>query len=189
MTGKKNEEGRRMQTSIDLPFANGTYRFKLGLAQIAELQTACDVGIGGLYARLLRGRYRLDGAPLGLATEAGFHLADVIEPIRQGLIGGRRGEVDGAAVEVTSIAAARLVENYLCARDGTLRVPLREAWNLAVAIVGALIEGYDPKKAPPAGAPATDTAPAGAPATDTAPAGAPAAGTAGSITPPRSPTA
>lgn len=62
-------------------------------------------------------------------------------------------------MEVTSITAARLVENYLCAKDGTLLVPLREAWNLAVAIMAALIEGYEPKKAEPAAAPASGTAP------------------------------
>ena len=145
-----------MQTSIDLPFADGTYTFRLGLAQINELQTKCGIGIGGLYARLLRGRYVIDTVSLGLTTEAEFHLADVIEPIRQGLIGGKRGEVDGTPVEVSSIAAARLIENYLCAKDGTLLVPLREAWNLAVAVVAALIEGYEPKKAEPDVAPATE---------------------------------
>lgn len=143
-------------TAIDLPFADGTYRFRLGLAQIAELQTKCGVGIGGLYARLLRGRYVLDSVSLGLTTEAEFHIADVVEPIRQGLIGGRQGEVDGVAVEVTSTTAARLIENYLCAKDGTFQVPLREAWNLAVAIIAALIEGYTPKKAEPASAPASE---------------------------------
>ena len=169
-----------MQTSIDLPFADGTYTFRLGLAQINELQTKCGVGIGGLYARLLRGRYVIDTVSLGLTTEAEFQLADVIEPVRQGLIGGKRGEVDGQAVEVTSIAAARLIENYLCAKDGTLLVPLREAWNLAVAIMAALIEGYTPKKAEPAEAPASGTD-----ATTTAASEA----TAGSTMPERSPTA
>jgi len=164
-------------TSIDLPFADGVYSFRLGLAQIAELQAKCGVGIGGLYARLLRGRYVIDTVSLGLITEAEFHLADIIEPIRQGLIGGRRGEVDGQAVEVTSIVAGRLVENYLCGRDGALRAPLREAWDLAVAILGALIEGYAPKKAEPARGPATAT---GAP---------PTAATDGSTMPARSPTA
>lgn len=166
-----------MQTSIDLPFADGTYTFRLGLAQINELQTKCGVGIGGLYARLLRGRYVIDTVSLGLTTEAEFHLADVVEPIRQGLIGGKRGEADGQAVEVTSITAARLVENYLCARDGTLLVPLREAWNLAVAIVAALIEGYSPKRAGPAEAPASGTDATTSEAT------------AGSTMPERSPTA
>lgn len=160
-------------TSIDLPFADGIYSFRLGLAQINELQAKCGIGIGGLYARLLRGRYEVDELAVGLASEADFHLADVVEPIRQGLIGGRRGEVDGQPVEVSSIAAARLVEHYVCGRDGALRVPLREAWNLAVAIVAALIEGYPPKKAGPAAAPATQAA----------------RETAGSTMPARSPTA
>ena len=57
-------------TSLDLPFADGIYRFRLGLAQIAELQAKCGVGIGGLYARLLRGRYVVDSISLGLTTEA-----------------------------------------------------------------------------------------------------------------------
>jgi hypothetical protein len=174
-------------TSVDLPFADGVYSFRLGLAQIAELQAKCGVGIGGLYARLLRGRYLVGDAGLGLASEAEFHLADLIEPIRQGLIGGRRGEVDGQPVEVGTIAAARLVENYLCGRDGTLHVPLREAWNLAVAILAALVEGQPPKKAPPAVTPADQTAPASTPAT-AVPATAEAP-TAGSTMPARSPTA
>lgn len=169
-----------MRTSIDLPFADGTYSFRLGLAQVAELQAKCGIGIGGLYARLLRGRYVIDTMSLGLTTEAEFHLADVIEPIRQGLIGGKHGEAGGQAVEVTSIVAARLVENYLCARDGTLLVPLREAWNLAVAVMAALIEGYEPKKAEPAAAPAAEAA-----TEETATSGA----TAGSTMPERSPTA
>ena len=170
-----------MQTSIDLPFADGIYSFRLGLAQINELQAKCGVGIGGLYARLLRGRYVIDTVSLGLTTEAEFHLADVVEPIRQGLIGGKRGEVDGQAVVVSSIAAARLVDNYLCAGDGTLQVPLREAWNLAVAIMSALVEGYAPKKAEPAEAPASGTAP-----DETMP---PGKTRAGSTMPERSPTA
>ncbi|MFC3711265.1 GTA-gp10 family protein [Sphingoaurantiacus capsulatus] len=175
------------QTFIDLPFADGTYSFRLGLAQINELQVKCGVGIGGLYARLLRGRYVVDTLSLGLTTEAEFHLADVIEPIRQGLIGGRRGEVDGAAVEVSSIVAGRLVENYVCGRDGELRVPLREAWNLAVAILGSLIEGYTPKKAEPAPAPASEAGTeTSAPASE---AGPTSAATDGSTMPERLPTA
>ena len=180
------------QTSIDLPFADGLYTFKLGLAQIAELQAKCGVGIGGLYARLLRGRYIIDTVSLGLTTEAEFHLADVIEPIRQGLIGGRRGEVDGAAIEVTSIVASRLVENYLCCKDGSLHVPLREAWNLAVAIMAALVEGYTPKKAEPAPPPASKAGPEDqAPADDTTPerAATPTATTDTSTMPEPSPTA
>lgn len=178
-----------MQTHIDLPFADGVYSFRLGLAQIAELQTKCGVGIGGLYARLLRGRYVIDTVALGLATEAEFHLADVIEPIRQGLIGGRRGDVDGQPVEVTSIVAARLVENHVCGRDGTLQVPLREAWNIAVAIVAALVEGYAPKKAEPVAPPPGGVRPADAAPGEATPGKAPGATTEGSTMPGRSPTA
>lgn len=157
-----------MQTSIDLAFADGVYTFKLGLPQISALQQKCGIGIGGLYARLLKGRYVVQDVSIGLTTEAQFYLEDVVETIRQGLIGGRHGEVDGQPVEVTSIVANRLVENYVVPPAA----PLKESWNVAVAVMTALVEGYDPpKKDEPGSDPAAEMT------------------TGGSITPEPSPTA
>lgn len=140
-----------MQTAIDLHFGDGTYTFRLGLAQIKVLQDKCGVGIGALYSRLLRGRYLAEGASIGVTTEAEFRVEDIVEVIRQGLIGGGKGEVDGQSVEVNPMVANRLVAAYVFPER-----PLKEGWNVAAAIMMACIEGYEPKKAEPAEAPATE---------------------------------
>ncbi len=126
-----------MQTHVDLAFANGTYRFALGLAQIHELQTKCDVGIGGLYARVLQGRMS-DDITVAHPAYGAYRIDDVRETVRQGLIGGGEGIVDGAEIKVGALRANELVERYLDP------MPLSEQWNLAAAILYAKIEGYKP---------------------------------------------
>lgn len=134
------------QTEITLAFGDGEYLFRLGLAQINELQAKCGIGIGGLYARLLKGRYIMQsGQQVGAAGEAEFFIADIIETLRQGLIGGGKGLVDGQAVQVTPLVANRLVQSY-----GPPARPVVEGWTVAAAVLGALIEGYTPPKDPPA---------------------------------------
>ncbi|MEG3086182.1 gene transfer agent family protein [Sphingomonas sp. PB4P5] len=128
------------QTWIDLEFADGVYTFKLGLKQIAELQTKVGCGIGALNARVLRGRYLLDGVAIGLHNEAEYKYEDLTETIRLGLIGGGAGEVNEQPVAVTSIVANRLVDNYV---HGW---PMEEAWKLAATILDVCIRGYSPKK-------------------------------------------
>lgn len=135
-----------MQTHIDLAFADGEYRFALGLAQIAELQTKCKVGIGALYARVLAGRVSGD-IQVAHTGYAAFHLEDLVETVRQGLIGGGEGRVDGADVKVSALRANELVERYL------LPLPLKQQWDLAAAILYAKIEGYEPPEGEPAPAP------------------------------------
>lgn len=124
-----------MKTAIDLQFADGSYSFKLGLAQIRELQEKTKTGIGALYARVLQGRMG-EGLAEGHPMYAAFHIDDVRETVRQGLIGGGQGRVDEADVPVTSLRATELVERYLDP------MPLIEQWNLAAAILFALVEGY-----------------------------------------------
>lgn len=126
-----------MQTHIDLAFADGTYTFALGLAQIHELQTKCKIGIGGLYARVLQGRLTED-VTIGHPAYAAYHLEDLVETVRQGLIGGGVGMADGKEVKVGALRANELVERYL------LPMPLTEQWELAAAILFAKIEGYTP---------------------------------------------
>ena len=133
------------QSAITLAFGDGEYTFRLGIAQIEELQRKCGVGIGGLCARLLKGRYQIAGLPIGTPNEAEFFLADVVEPIRQGLIGGNEGVVDGVQIAVSTVRANQLIEAYVLPPR-----PLADAWTLSAAIVGALIAGYSPpKKAEP----------------------------------------
>lgn len=132
-----------MANYIDLDFADGEYRFALPIAQIDELQTKCGAGIGAIFSRTLRGARR-DGASIILVPDqAQFYALDLIETIRQGLIGGKRGTVDGKEIEVNPGVAKRLVDNYV------LNQPLAHAWEIAVAILGAVIVGYDPPKKEP----------------------------------------
>lgn len=144
-----------MQTHINLAFADGDYRFALGLEQIHELQTKCKIGIGGLYARVVQGRMAED-TTIGHPAFSAFHLEDVRETVRQALIGGGAGLVDGQEVKVGALRANELVERYLDP------MPLVEQWNLAAAILYAKIEGYEPpapegedKKKAPRSKPAT----------------------------------
>jgi hypothetical protein len=141
-----------MPNTIDLEFADGSYTFALPLAQIDELQRKCGVGIGGLFNRVIKGAHR-SGEDVVLAPgQAEFYALDLIETVRQGLIGGKRGVVDGKEIDVTPILARRLVDNYV------LNQPLSAAWELAVAILGAVIVGYDPPgEAGPPGAAATES--------------------------------
>ncbi len=125
-----------MQTAIDLQFADGAYSFKLGLAQIRELQEKTKTGIGALYARVLQGRMG-DQLEDGHPAFAAYHVDDVRETVRQALIGGGQGLVDGATVPVTSLRATELVERYLDP------MPLTRQWQLAAAVLYALVEGYN----------------------------------------------
>ena len=125
------------QTHIDLAFADGTYRFALGIGQIQELQTKCKAGIGAIYARVVQGRLTED-ITVGHPAYAGYHHEDLIETVRQGLIGGAMAWVDNQEVKVGALRANELVERYL------LPLPLKEQWDLAAAILYAKVEGYTP---------------------------------------------
>ncbi len=143
-----------MNCTIELECFDGEYTFALTLPRIAELQTKTGIGIGGLFARVLQGcAFDAKGQTVLAPAHAQFYVADLIETIRQGLIGGGKGTVDGQEIPVSPALANRLIDSYVANR------PLGEAWQLAVAILGATIHGYDPpKKAGPAGEPATETA-------------------------------
>lgn len=125
------------QTHIDLAFADGEYRFALGLEQINELQNACGDGIGAIYARVLQGRVASD-VTVGHPGYAAYKLADLVETVRQGLIGGGQGLVNDQPVKVEAMRANQLVANYLHA------MPLAKQWDLAAAILYAKVEGYEP---------------------------------------------
>lgn len=113
-----------MQTEIDLPFADGRYLFKLPIRRIVEIEEKAGP-IDLVKHRLLHG---------------GWSIHDVVETIRQGLIGGGKGEVDGTTIEVTALRANSLIENYV---DGHA---LADHHITAQAIVTALYVGYTPAK-------------------------------------------
>jgi hypothetical protein len=70
---------------VELEFGDGSYRFKLTLKTIAELQEKCSAGIGTIYSRIASGSYRSE---------------DLIETCRLGLIGGG----------LEGVAARKLIE-------------------------------------------------------------------------------
>lgn len=142
-----------MSNTIDLPFGDGEYHFALPLAQIDELQRKTECGIGALFARVIRGANRIGDGEIILAPgQAEFYALDLIETVRQGLIGGGHGIVDGKDVKVTPILAKRLIDGYL------LNQPLTAAWEMATAILGACIVGYDPPgEAGPGESPAAES--------------------------------
>lgn len=138
-------------TALELDFADGTYLFDLKLPQLAELQEKCGAGVFKIYGRVLQGRYHFDDEVIGFPQEGEAFSEDLFETIRLGLIGGGRGIVDDREVVVSALTAKSLVERYVHP------APLREAWAIAAAILGARVEGYSPpKKAAPAGEPADD---------------------------------
>lgn len=129
-----------MPNVIDLDFADGLYTFALPLARIDELQRKTGVGIGALFARVIKGCHQVSGEIVMAPATAEFYALDLIETIRQGLIGGNHGLVDEAEIPVTPALADRLIKNYVLDR------PLSDAWSLAASILGAVIVGYDPPK-------------------------------------------
>jgi len=134
-----------MNNTIELEFGDGQYVFALPLAQINELQRKCSVGIGGLYARTLKGITRVGDQTMLVPGQAEFYALDVIETMRHGLIGGGKGVVNGEEIAVTPILANKLIDAYVLGR------PLIESWKNATSILFACIMGYEPpKKAEPA---------------------------------------
>lgn len=125
---------------IDIDFADGVYTFALPLVRIDELQRKTGVGIGALFARVLRGCTQIGDEIVMAPGQAEFYAIDLVETIRQGLIGGGTATVDGAEIKVTPGLAERLIQNYVLDR------PLSDSWSMAASILGAVIVGYSPPK-------------------------------------------
>lgn len=130
-----------MQTHRDIPFGDGVYTFKLGMAQILAIEEKCSAGIGAVYARTLAGVREKDGTIFGYGPDAEFRLADVLEICRQGLIGGGSGWADGQEVTVSAHKANHLIETYLRPDAGKA---LHDAWILAARICQDCVYGYEP---------------------------------------------
>lgn len=126
-----------MQTAINLAFADGEYVFRLPIKRIVEIEAKAGP-IDGVRHRLLHG---------------GFGIQDVVEVIRQGLIGGGKGMVSGVDVNVTDLKANALIDGYV---DGK---PLAEIAITARAIIMALYVGYAPAADDAQKKPSTEAAP------------------------------
>jgi len=126
-----------LRTNITLEFADGEYEFRLTLAGIQELQEKSKADFGVIFGRLLAGRYTSTKGSFGMPLEAKWNINDLVSVVRLGLIGGKRGIVDGQTIEVTPIIAQRLIQTYV------IDHPLKHAWDLAAAIVWACVEGIE----------------------------------------------
>lgn len=146
------------QCSIDLEFADGTYTFALPLPQIRELQDSTGIGVGGMFARVIKGVTPVGNDHVLVPGAAEFHALDLVETVRLGLIGGGKGMVNGEEVKVTPVKARQLVDRYVTPPAA----PLVQTWELAVSILGTCVMGFDPpKKDQPAQEPAADEQTAG----------------------------
>jgi hypothetical protein len=118
-----------VQLNLTLDWADGSYDFRLTWAACAEIERKSDAGIGVVYERLMLSQH---------------HAADIVEVIRQGLLGGSGGTVDGQAVEPKPVTVNALIERYVTGPEAR---PMAESWNLAKAILHAFMVGYEPAQA------------------------------------------
>lgn len=134
--------------SIELPFADGTYRFRLTELEMVLLELgyahpsssretkAPPMRIGEAYARLLRGRYTIDGEDVGVPGGADFSVIELNALIRMALIGGGGGTTtDGRTVTWADRDPEQLMADYV------FPLPLMERWDMALAVLGARVEG------------------------------------------------
>lgn len=127
-----------MRTDVQLEFGDGRYLFRLTLAGVDEIQRKCKAGMGEVYSRVLAGRYVAPGgADFGNPLEGKWRIEDLIEIIRQGLIGGGEGLADEKPVKVDALVANAMIERYVNPQ------PYAKAWSIAAAICMACIEGMD----------------------------------------------
>ena len=102
-----------METAITRPFADGEYRFWLGLPQIIDIQRKTgDTSLVTIYDRL-SAAIGLDGDDPVFIGGGSPMIADIRETIRCGLIGGNSAVVDKEQIEVGPVLAGQLVESYV----------------------------------------------------------------------------
>jgi len=143
-----------MQTSVEIEIANGIYPCAIGLQGVREIERAGKGdGIGLIIARTMAGRLLVPSDDTGSPTQtysdmmsAAYRVDEIIEWVRQGLIGGAalglKPVIDGvpAANACTQSRANEVLQNYLLPPVGNLD----QLWSLAAFIALNLAEGYVP---------------------------------------------
>lgn len=123
---------RSRHAAIDLDWADGTHTFRLGLSEIEELERRQDRGIFRIVARL---------APE--AREA--KLAEIMDVIRLGLVGGGMAPVDALAKVRRYVDERPLEENrdtaYAVALAALMRLHPGEAEDVPAGEAGAAETG------------------------------------------------
>jgi hypothetical protein len=132
-----------MQTDVTLEFGGKPTRFHIGQHELFLMEVApslylrgpggpsARVAVGPLYARILRGRYQVEGQDVGMPTQAEWSSRDLDIVIFYGLVGGGKSEDE----------AADLLAKHVNP------MPLADRWNLAFAVLGACYEGATAKAA------------------------------------------
>lgn len=136
------------------PLAGGIYKMALGPAQLFELENGPrtvwkPIGEGGaeveitplrrdsgaptraiyeIFAGIMAGRMEVDGTTVGNAFQAGASMSDIANIVRLGLIGG--------GMEASEAAA-------LVAANGPPHAPLNDLWEIAAALVYAVLVGVE----------------------------------------------
>ena len=131
----------RGQCDLVLSWADGTYRFALGLPQIRELERLSGLGILALYGKVMRGRFEGPGGTFGFAMDGLAGADDIRETIRLALIGGGEAIVGGEITAIDPNRAVQLVEAYC-----PPAMPAEGAWTLAAAVLDALVHGREPRE-------------------------------------------
>ncbi len=138
-----------MTALVTIPFADGEYRFHLTdkhmlLLELGHIEDrGCrapgpfpPINIGSAYARLLRGRYELDGRNVGLPTEAAFSVTEMNAITRAALLGGGGGvTANGTVISWDEYSVDSYIRKYLDP------LPLVDRWDLCLVIMGARVEG------------------------------------------------
>lgn len=128
-----------MDTAIELAFGDGKYRFWLGMQQITAIE-AGDKSVLKMHDEM--------GSALGVIPDGDpvfigggdARYKDIVSVIRHGLIGGAKGEVDGATVDMSALDATRIVDTFVHGR------PIAETLPVAWAVLNAAIMGVRLKK-------------------------------------------
>lgn len=138
-------------TSLELSFGPGTFRFWLPLPMVVRIERECGAprqGDAPAYPKSIFTIYDQLSGGLGLKDDAPVYLgggAAIVNDVRQvllaGLEGGNYGMVDGEEIEVGPIKARELLADYVFPAR-----PLIESVHLAWAILHKAITGIDLKK-------------------------------------------
>jgi len=115
-----------MQQSIPLPFGDGEYQFRLSWAGASEIERKSNATILVIFDRVMNGQ---------------ASLSDIVETIRQGLIGGEGGVVDASPVDTPPHVVNSLLERYV---TGPEREPLADSLSITRAVLSAFVVGYAP---------------------------------------------
>ncbi len=129
-------------TAVTLPFADGRYTFALPVARVFAIErTGEKRSIFTIYDDLAGGLVPNESEGFSYAFGGSARMDEIRAVIREGLIGGREGIVDGETIVIGQADAVRLIEGYCYPHR-----PAAEDAETALFILDAAIRGVQLKK-------------------------------------------